>query len=70
MANSRANFTVSGVESENEAEMIEGELQEYQGIQMANIDHESGQIKVRYGEELISEKEIKSTVQDEGYSIK
>ena len=67
MADSRTGFTVSEVESEDEAEKIEDELRELQGVQMAVVDYESGDTEVRYGEELLSEEEIKSAVQDMGY---
>lgn len=69
MANSRTNFTVDGIESEDEARKINDELLELEGVQMANIDRESGRIEVRYGEELLSEERIKSTVRDAGYEV-
>lgn len=69
MANTRTNFTVDGIESEDEARKINDELLELEGVQMANIDRESGRIEVRYGEELLSEERIKSTVRDAGYEV-
>lgn len=69
MADSYTNFTVRGIDSEDEVREIDDELRKLEGVQMADIDHESGRVEVRYGEELISEEEIKSTVRDVGYEV-
>ena len=69
MADSYTNFTVRGIDSEDEVREIDDELRNLEGVQMADVDHESGRVEVRYGEELISEEEIKSTVRDVGYEV-
>ncbi|WP_101294427.1 heavy-metal-associated domain-containing protein [Halegenticoccus soli] len=69
MADSRTNFTVEGVASEDDARTIERELRERRGVQSATVDPESGDVEVRYGEELLSAEAIKSTVRDAGYEV-
>ncbi|AHG03674.1 mercuric reductase [Halobacterium sp. DL1] len=69
MANSRTTFAVPGLESEGDVEEIEAALREREGVQLAEADAGSGEVTVRYGEELISEVEIKSVVQDLGYEV-
>ena len=69
MADSRATFTVAGVESADDAEEIEDALKEREGVQMVEIDTETGETEVRHGEELISAAEIESTVRELGYDV-
>ena len=67
MANSRTTFAVAGVESGDDGDEIESALGEREGVQL--VDVESGEVTVRYGEELISEEEIKSVVRELGYDV-
>ena len=69
MSDSYLNFTIRGVESEDEVRTITDELQKLEGVQMVDIDAESGRTEVRYGEELLSEEEIKSAARDAGYEV-
>ena len=69
MSDSHLNFTVRGAESEDDVRTITDELQKHQGVQMVDIDAESGRAEIRYGEELLSAEEIKSTVRDAGYEV-
>lgn len=69
MANSRATFTVTGVESADDGAEIEDALQEEEGVQLVDLDPETGETEVRHGEALISDEEIRSTVEDLGYGV-
>lgn len=69
MSDSYAEFTIQGVASEDEVRTITDELQGLQGVQMVEIDAGSGHAEIRYGEELLSEEEIESTVRDAGYEV-
>lgn len=68
MANSRTSFTVRGV-SPGDAEEIEDALRDREGVQLVDLDPESGETEVRHGEALISDEEIRSTVEDLGYEV-
>jgi len=68
MANSRTEFSVSGAESGAGGD-IEEELEDQEGVQLVAVDGDSGVVEVRYGEELISEREIKTVVRDLGYDV-
>lgn len=67
MADSYVTFTVHGIESEDEVESFKDELQEVKGIQIVDINSESDEVEVGYGEELLSEEQIKSQVREMGY---
>ena len=69
MANSRATFTVTGVESGEHAEEIEDALRDREGVQLVDLDPETGETEVRHGESLISDEEIRSTVEALGYGV-
>lgn len=69
VANSRAKFSVGGVESAADADGIKDELGDLDGVQLADVDPDTGEAEVRYGEELISEEEIESTVRELGYEV-
>lgn len=67
MADSYVTLTVHGIESEDEVESFKDELQEVKGIQIVDINSESDEVEVGYGEELLSEEQIKSQVREMGY---
>ena len=69
MANSRATFTVGGLESADDGEAIEAALHDREGVQLVDLDPETGETAVRHGEELISAAEIRQAVQDLGYEV-
>lgn len=69
MSDSYAEFTVRGVSSEDDVQTITDELQELEGVQMVEVDVESGHAEVRYGESLLSEVDIESAVRDAGYEV-
>lgn len=69
MAESRATFTVRGVESDDDAAQIEESVRELNGVQAAELDRESSEASVRYGEELLSEEAIKDAVRERGYEV-
>ena len=69
MSDSRLKFTVSGVDSAKDVDDITDELQTLEGVQLVEVDADTGQTEVRYGEELLSEEKIKSTVRDAGYEV-
>jgi|AntDeeMinimDraft_5_1070356.scaffolds.fasta_scaffold22143_1 copper chaperone CopZ len=69
MANSRVRFTVAGVDSPDDAEEIEDALRDKEGVQLVDLNQETGESEVRHGEALISDEEILSTVEDLGYEV-
>ena len=69
MAENNATFTVQGIESKSEAQNIEDELGQLQGVMGTEIDHESGEAKVRYDVDLLSEERVKITVRDMGFTV-
>lgn len=69
MADSEVTFLVRGVESGDDARAVEDELRELRGVQMAEVDPESGRAEVRYGEELLSEERIETAIRDAGYEV-
>jgi len=69
VANSRATFRVGGLESADDGEAIEAELREREGVQLVDLDPETGETEVRHGEELISAAEIRQTVEELGYEV-
>ncbi|WP_232701603.1 heavy-metal-associated domain-containing protein [Halobacterium wangiae] len=68
MANSRTTFVVRDMEPGDGEEITEA-LQEREGVQLVDTDREGGEVSVRFGEELISEVEIKSIVREAGYEV-
>lgn len=70
MAENHATFTVHGIESEEESQNIEDELEEMNGVMGMELDHQSGEITVRYDVDLLAEERIKITVRDMGYNVK
>lgn len=69
MAENTAAFTVRGIESEDEAETVESELEGIEGIMGAQIDGASGEAEIRFDYDLLSEERIESTVRDMGYDL-
>jgi copper chaperone CopZ len=69
MGDNRASFTVPGVASEDEAGLIREELEELNGVREATVDVDTGEATVRYGDELLSEEEIKRSIRNVGYEV-
>jgi copper chaperone CopZ len=70
MAENHATFTVHGIESEEESQNIEDELEAMNGVMGIELDHQSGETTVRYDVDLLAEERIKITVRDMGYNVK
>ena len=69
MADSYSEFTVRGIETEDEVREIKEALGELEGFQIAEIDTGTGHVEVGYSEELLWEEKIKSTVRELGYEV-
>jgi len=69
VANSRTRFVVADAESRPDREEIEDALEEREGVQLADLDLNSGRAEVRHGEALISDEEIRRTVEALGYEV-
>lgn len=67
MADTEISFTVSGPDAD-EREVTDA-LDDLRGVQMVDVDEGSGEVTVRYGEELHSEEEIRSAVAEAGYEV-
>lgn len=69
MADSRETFTIQGAESEDELESVADAVRDLDGIQGVDTDSDSGEVSVRYGEELVSGERIKDAARDLGYEV-
>ncbi|WP_143052134.1 heavy-metal-associated domain-containing protein [Halobacterium jilantaiense] len=69
MATSRATFTVTDARSPADVENIEDALRDHEGVQLVDIDPETGETEVRHGESLVSGEEIRSAVEELGYDV-
>jgi copper chaperone CopZ len=69
MADSYSEFTVSGIETEDEIQEIKEGLEKLEGFQIAEFDAETGRVEVGYTEELLWEEKIKSAIRDLGYEV-
>lgn len=68
MAENDAEFTVQGVESEEEVREIEDELAELKGVMGTDIDAD-GEASIKYDYDILSEERIKITVREMGYEV-
>ena len=60
---------VADAESRPDREEIEDALEEREGVQLADLDLSNGRAEVRHGEALISDEEIRRTVEALGYEV-
>ncbi|WP_336343848.1 heavy-metal-associated domain-containing protein [Halalkalicoccus ordinarius] len=68
MAESNAEFTVQGVESEEDVREIEDELAELKGVMGTDIDAD-GEAAVKFDHDILSEERVKITVREMGYEV-
>lgn len=68
MAESHATFTIAGA-SAADAHALEDDLEDVDGVMGASIDPDSGDVEVRYDEDLLSGERVKDTVRDAGYDV-
>jgi copper chaperone CopZ len=69
MAENVAEFTVRGIESEDDRRAIEDELSELDGVMGTTIDEESGEAEVDFDYDLLSEERIEIAVEEMGYEV-
>lgn len=69
MAENSSEFTVRGIESADEAEDIESELEALDGVMGADVDPESGDTEVRVDVDVLSEERTEITVREMGYEL-
>lgn len=69
MAESRATFTVRGVESDDQARELEARIGELEGVMGATVEGASGSASVRYDEELLAEERVREAVREAGYEL-
>jgi len=69
VATSRATFTVTDATSAADVETIEDALRDHEGVQLVDVDPETGETEVRHGEALVSGEELRSTVEELGYEV-
>lgn len=69
MAENSSEFTVRGIESADEAEDIENELEALDGVMGADVDPESGDTEVRVDVDVLSEERTEITVREMGYEL-
>ena len=68
MAENRADFTVRGIDSDDDVRAIEEELADLNGVMETEID-DGGEARVRYDHDVLSEERIRRTVRDLGYDV-
>ncbi|WP_336364194.1 heavy-metal-associated domain-containing protein [Halalkalicoccus salilacus] len=68
MAENNAEFTVPGIESEDDVRDIEDELSGVDGVMGTEIE-QSGEANVKYDHDILSEERIKITVREMGYEV-
>lgn len=69
MAQSTATFTVEGIDSEDDSQAIADELGETDGVMGVDIDSESGEVAVKYDEDVLAGERVKITVRKLGYDV-
>jgi copper chaperone CopZ len=69
MAENSSEFTVRGIESADEAENIENELEALDGVMGADVDPENGDTEVRVDVDVLSEERTEITVREMGYEL-
>jgi len=69
MAENSSEFTVRGIESADEAEDIENELEALDGVMGADVDPENGDTEVRVDVDVLSEERTEITVREMGYEL-
>ena len=69
MAENDAQFTVRGVDSEDDAREIEDELHDLEGVMGADVDPESGEATVKVDADVLSGERVKITVREMGYEV-
>jgi copper chaperone CopZ len=70
LAENRADFTISGIESESEVNTIRDELEDLEGVMGVEINQKSGKAEILFDFDILSEERIKGTIRDMGYEIK
>lgn len=68
MAENNARFTVRGIESDDDVREIEEELSGVDGVMGTEIE-ESGEAKIKYDHDRLSEERVKITVREMGYEV-
>ena len=68
MAQNSAEFTVEGIESDEEVREIEAELGELKGVMGTEISS-NGEAAIKYDYDVLSEERIKITVREMGYEV-
>jgi copper chaperone len=48
---------------------VEGELGRLSGVEQANADFQKGIVEVRYDEDRVTTDELKSAIEEAGYSV-
>ena len=67
MAENQADFTVDGVESEDDVRTIREGLTELDGVMEVEIDPDAGEASVRFDYDVLSEERVRQAVRDLGY---
>lgn len=69
MAENRADFVIQGLTSEQEVREIQDELGDVDGVMTTEIELDSGEAKIHYDYDILSEEKIKRTIRDLGYEL-
>lgn len=48
---------------------VEGELDKLPGVKYSNVDLEGGAVQVRYDEEIVTTGELRSAIEEAGYTV-
>lgn len=68
MAQSTASFTIEGLDSDD-SRAITDELETLGGVMGVEIDEESGEVAVKYDEDVLAGERVEITTRELGYDV-
>ena len=64
-----ATFTVQGMSCGHCKVAVESELNRLSGVERSNADFEKGTVAVRYDESQVTTEDLKSAIEEAGYTV-
>jgi copper chaperone len=62
-------FNVAGMSCSHCKAAVEGELNEFPGVEKANADVARGTVEVSYDEDTVGTEDLKRAIEEAGYSV-
>lgn len=69
MAENRVDFVVRDLASEADAREIREGLDDVDGVMSTEIDAETGEVRVHYDYDILSEEAVRRAVRERGYEV-